>query len=493
MRVYSVTPVNVPRDFGIEEIFFSTTDPKGIIRSGNAVFVRVSGHPLEELIGQPHNIIRHPDMPRAVFRLLWDCLQQGRPIAALVKNMARDGCYYWVIALITPVAGGYLSVRFKPSSEISGKLMDLYARMRAVEREHGDGGTEGRAGMDAAASLLDRELRQLGFADYDSFMWKFLHAEMKSRDGLTRGAPSSRPGPPPAGGGKPVETLYAIYQGAADSYAQINALYLQLDELTTLNDRLTQKSAAVNGLTLGMRFVALTTTIKAAKLGEEGRGLEVIAQYLSDASASTAVQVGSLTGRVREIAEELRKVIFNLSAARLQLEMMQFFGRELLAVEAGAAGGRAAAGASRQAMIRDLQQAFQTTMVQAVEILGACGRHLAGLNTVAEELRRTILTLHIAQMGGKVEASRIHGDDSIGTVLGEIHAAIGKTSGELDEIEDITVRFTRLIRAAPPIAQAITGSLARIEEKVRQLDVQEDSPAPAPVAAAGAPGLVAVA
>ena len=72
------------REFGIEELFFSTTDPKGIIRSGNRVFARVAAYEEGEMLGRPHSLIRHPDVPRCVFKLLWDTLEDGRAIAAYV-------------------------------------------------------------------------------------------------------------------------------------------------------------------------------------------------------------------------------------------------------------------------------------------------------------------------------------------------------------------------------------------------------------------------
>lgn len=75
------TPANAPSDFDVSELFFSTTDAKGLIVSGNEVFVRVSGWSHDELLGAPHNIIRHPDMPRVVFQLLWSYLAEARPIA----------------------------------------------------------------------------------------------------------------------------------------------------------------------------------------------------------------------------------------------------------------------------------------------------------------------------------------------------------------------------------------------------------------------------
>ena len=121
-RKSAVQPCDRESPFEIDELFFSTTDRKGVITFGNDVFVRVSGHPRERLIGAPHNVIRHPDMPRAVFRLLWDYVLAGRSVVAYVKNMAADGAYYWVLALVTPIRGGFLSVRLKKFMRRSRKM-----------------------------------------------------------------------------------------------------------------------------------------------------------------------------------------------------------------------------------------------------------------------------------------------------------------------------------------------------------------------------------
>jgi aerotaxis receptor len=80
--------------FHISELFFSKTDKRGVIKSGNNVFVRVSEFDEVDLLEKPHNIIRHPDMPRTVFKLLWDTIQGGNPIGAYVKNKSKSGAYY---------------------------------------------------------------------------------------------------------------------------------------------------------------------------------------------------------------------------------------------------------------------------------------------------------------------------------------------------------------------------------------------------------------
>ncbi len=89
--------LEVPFDF--DELFFSRTDKRGKIRSGNSVFHRISRFEWDELLGKPHNVIRHPDMPRGVFWLMWERIRRGLPTSAYVKNRAKDGRHYWVYAI----------------------------------------------------------------------------------------------------------------------------------------------------------------------------------------------------------------------------------------------------------------------------------------------------------------------------------------------------------------------------------------------------------
>jgi aerotaxis receptor len=119
----------------------STTDLQSHITYCNPAFVAVSGFEREELIGQPHNLVRHPDMPQEAFRDMWDTLKNGYPWSALVKNRRKNGDYYWVQANATPIIEngqpvGYLSVRTKPSREQIRDAEQLYARMRN-ERDGG--------------------------------------------------------------------------------------------------------------------------------------------------------------------------------------------------------------------------------------------------------------------------------------------------------------------------------------------------------------------
>ncbi len=101
----SLVPTGVERTFGPEEIIVSKTDPRGVITYANDVFVRVSGYAEPDILGKPHNLIRHPAMPRAVFRLMWDVIPTGQELFAYVLNLAADGGHYWVLAHVTPTFG----------------------------------------------------------------------------------------------------------------------------------------------------------------------------------------------------------------------------------------------------------------------------------------------------------------------------------------------------------------------------------------------------
>lgn len=134
------------RTFPADERLISTTDMDSRITYCNDAFVEISGFTREELIGQPHNLVRHPDMPPGVFGHMWDTIKQGKPWMGIVKNRAKNGDFYWVSAYVTPVYEGgrmvgYESVRSLPTEAQKRRAEKLYARLRegkpavpAVER-----------------------------------------------------------------------------------------------------------------------------------------------------------------------------------------------------------------------------------------------------------------------------------------------------------------------------------------------------------------------
>jgi PAS domain S-box-containing protein len=135
-------PTGVERFFGREEIIVSKTDPRGRITYANDVFLHVAGYTEAEVLGQPHSFIRHPDMPRGVFQLLWDTIERGDEIFAYVVNMAKNGDHYWVLAHVTPTFDGsgriigYHSNRRSPEPGAVAAIRPIYAALLDAERGH---------------------------------------------------------------------------------------------------------------------------------------------------------------------------------------------------------------------------------------------------------------------------------------------------------------------------------------------------------------------
>ena len=117
----------------------SETDLKGVIKFANEDFCKVAGYSLEELVGKPHNVVRHKDMPKKAFKSLWDTVQRDEIWTGYVKNATKDGGYYWVFATVYPFEScdgtkGYLSCRRKPTNEEIQKAEILYAQWKREER-----------------------------------------------------------------------------------------------------------------------------------------------------------------------------------------------------------------------------------------------------------------------------------------------------------------------------------------------------------------------
>lgn len=175
MPVSRAVPTGAERTFGAEEIIVSKTDPKGLILYANDVFQRVSGFAEAQLVGRPHNVVRHPHMPRGLFHLMWETIARGDEVFAYVNNLAADGAHYWVLAHITPTLGahgktvGYHSNRRSPARSAIARIEPVYARMRAEEARH----TRAVDAAAASARLLADDLADRG-QTYDELVWDLI-------------------------------------------------------------------------------------------------------------------------------------------------------------------------------------------------------------------------------------------------------------------------------------------------------------------------------
>ena len=163
----------VERFFDKDDLIVSKTNLKGHIEYANQIFIDLSGYVEKDLIGAPHSILRHPDMPRCVFKLLWDTIADGREIFAHVINRCANGDHYWVFAHVTPSFDtkgqivGYHSNRRVPNREtLTNTIIPLYKTLLAEENKHANR----KDGMQASHNLLLSILKEKGAA-YDEFIF----------------------------------------------------------------------------------------------------------------------------------------------------------------------------------------------------------------------------------------------------------------------------------------------------------------------------------
>lgn len=167
----SIVPNNNERRLGDNDFIVFKTDTKGRITYANRIFMEIAGVCESELLGVQHNIIRHPDMPRGVFRFMWDTLKAGEEFFGFAKNLCADGGYYWVFANITPdydrdgKLQGYYSVRRKPPQSAIDTIFPIYQQMLSIEK-----GCSPREAPDKSLQYLSDVVGQTGAKDYNSLV-----------------------------------------------------------------------------------------------------------------------------------------------------------------------------------------------------------------------------------------------------------------------------------------------------------------------------------
>ena len=428
-----VTPIDLAREFNVDELFFSVTDKKGVIQSGNSVFVRVSGFAEHELIGEPHNIIRHKDTPRCVFRLLWDYLDAGKPIAAYVKNMAKTGEYYWVIAVVAPIADGYLSVRFKPTSPLLDLIKGVYQELCEIEERVEANEHSRKQAMDASTARLVEILHQHGFESYDEFMFAFLPEELKRRAQLTaeqQGA-NSKELRTRSNASSVEQYLTEIRSLCSEVNLHLEQLFAGLDEFVNLNAELRNKSAFVLNLAKAIRALALNASIASTRIGKVGATLGTVSEILGDNSEHSARIIRSLNESISPLMGRLQRVSFSISMSKLQVDMTKCFVDELLKEWESEQGcSEDSMGRLRNEM-GVLVEGFEASSGGIFTLLNESHRGLEQLTEEVEQLTKIMRTLELVHFTGKVEAARITEAEGFGSILEQVLELILSAKNEM--------------------------------------------------------------
>lgn len=413
--------LDLEREFQIGELFFSTTDARGVILHGNDVFTRISGYEEAELIGSPHSIIRHPDMPRTVFHLLWETIQDGRTIAAYVKNLAKDGRYYWVLAVVMPCAAGYLSVRLKPTTPLFEAAKQLYAQLLQIERTIEVDPKRRPAAIAASREKLEQVLASLGFPTYESFMLQVLSAEMTSRyEKLGKSNSLSDL----SGDGE----LIQVYGHCKEIDVLLRQAYERLEEFKAMNVALVEKSANVLTMAESIRTLSMNATIAASKLGPRGATLQVVSESLGSVSDDSQNVTRILSEKMEGVVVVLDRLIFDLAATKLQSEVSLHFVEELLGNSQNHENGEARE--SLTILFEEMNRRTETVF-----------RHLAEAEVLMSELQSQVIrlarnnkTLRFVQFAGEKESVCAAETEVFTEVFHEVRSQIISTKQECDSL-----------------------------------------------------------
>jgi len=457
------------REFEIDELFFSTTNEKGIIASGNEVFSRVAAYKESEMIGKPHSLIRHPDMPRCVFKALWDTIEQGQTIAAYVKNRAKTGQPYWVMATVVPCSGGYLSVRLKPSSKYFELAKAVYPELRALELElGGEREIARKQAMAASGDRLFELLAGAGFADYTSFMHQALATELASRAAHTQ--------PPREATGPQRRVVDHIRKACLAIAISLDGLFgADLDgymQLTELSRQLSAKSGFVLELAERLRLFALNALLASSKLGDDGAVLHTVAGIMRATSDSMRGVIAELSGDLKRAGDLLAEVGFRVSVAKLQ---------SLMAIQFNDEVNRRRRPGPDWAKYRDprvddialVAGCLDESLRALRTALEGLDNHLRRVATNAAHLKHDLRVMGTLEANGRIEAARTGDALAVVQLFSEIHSQIAMASAGVEEFAAVTKLGGAI--ASRTAIEELDGAVDRIRRDTARLAAQKPS------------------
>ncbi|MDR2454294.1 MAG: hypothetical protein LBD51_07095 [Bifidobacteriaceae bacterium] len=316
------TRIGQERRVGVDELFFSCTDRKGVITAANSVFARLSAFPRDELMGAPHNLIRNPLMPAGAFKLMWDTLLGGKPFAAYVKNLAKDGFDYQVFATVTPMGSGFLSVRSSPRFEpLWNAALGLYGQALPIEQEAKLKGANRSQTATVGLTALAGMLAEAGFPSYDEFMYTALPAETQTRVSLS----ARRTYRPEARG-----DIADILNNAVAMDEHIADLMGRLDSLQRLAEALQGGSKQLGGTVAQLAEVTQVSLNASQRVAAHAPILASTANAMTQVGAGAEQVITPLPERLAQVRLGVMELRFRIALAQLHNDMVINFALENL-------------------------------------------------------------------------------------------------------------------------------------------------------------------
>jgi aerotaxis receptor len=451
---HPVSQVEYPFPSG--ETLVSTTDLKGRILYCNPGFIAVSGYEKEELLGQPHNLIRHPDMPEEAFRDMWATIANGRPWSAAVKNLRKDGRFYWVMANVTPLMQGdtplgYMSVRTQPTREQIAASEALYRCMR----------DEKAAGLlvhrlDGGMLRIHTTMRRLK---------RLLSLDIAGRMGLAVGL---------VGGGSALAAAAASGGLGAAALATAGACAL----LGAVAGRVAMQVMTLNPL---RRQLAIANRMAAGDLTQriDAQGDDLVG-LMSRALAQLNVNLRSIVRDARSEVDHMRDATREIAAGNQDLsartesqaasleETASSMEQITSTVRNSAASAAQAADlASKASQVTQQGSEAMNEVTRTMHVISESSRRIGEIIGVIDGIafQTNILALNAA-----VEAARA-GEQGRGfaVVASEVRALAQRTSGAAREIKQLISESTETVDAGSKLTDEAQKTMSGALETVRNV------------------------
>lgn len=392
----TLRPSNGAAPFEATDLLFSRTDDRGVIKAVNRVFQRVAAIPWEVLLGAPHKIIRHEDMPKAVFWLVWEALKSGQPTGVYLKNRTYDGLYYWVFATLSPIEGGYISTRVKPCDKILPKLEPIYANLRAQER------MENYVPSDGAQDFLE-SLQELGYPDYSAFMSHAICTELREYSNATRKMPA----------------------------AQMRPLRRALEHVSQLQihaEKLFRNLSALRSTPVNMRLTAARIEGSSGPVGLMAHNYATVLQEVEDWLRQF---LDKTSGDLEKITATTRKAAFDFANSQAQIMAIEQFASESVPEFADQV----------EAEMVILSKAAAQMELRANESLSQVQQLALSLDWAIRDMRRGCAGLNATRMMCKAESARLHGAGGLGAIVEKLDAVQIDTEEQASVILDASMRL----------------------------------------------------
>jgi len=412
--------------FENDELFFSITDRTSTILTGNEVFVRISGYKKEELIGQYHNIIRHPDMPRVVFKVLWDHINNDKPVVAYVKNKTKEGGYYWVLAAVFPLNDKFISIRIKPNSPIFAAVRELYCKLLMAESS---------GGMEAGLPMLTDLLAELGYNSYDDFMSDALLSELGEHKKFLTGIDQDSKVCPEIHTqlGRKLKLLLEYSQILMHRYER---WFEKIDMYKQVKIVFDEKGQELRHLARDIVFLSLNASVASYKVESGGETFGVLASDVRINAKENDALIGHIHTLVQSLTDTLNELISTVSALNIQIEAVSYFLFETLQCHVQSVSSELKENIE---FLINLVSLYNEKLV-ALQLKMDCFIQESG--TYLDRLERQVMYLGYIQVYGIIEAASNH-DETVGFggIFSQLKGLIGKMSEEITVMQNMGHNF----------------------------------------------------